>query len=107
MLSDRGNRKTVRQETPVILDIWLGAGRPRFARRRRAIYVTIMITAATIAAIERMRDTCLPGREAVEVGDAWSTLTRLPDVGKPHERQIIHDRRRRAAILVRLPGRGR
>jgi hypothetical protein len=33
--------------------------------------------AATIATtIERMRERCLPGREAVEVGDVWSVLTR-------------------------------
>jgi hypothetical protein len=48
-----------------------------------------MITAAIAAdAIERMRDRCLPGREAVECGDVWSTITRSA-TGVRTERRII------------------
>lgn len=63
-----------------------------------------MITTAAITVIERIRDSCLPGREAVEVGDLWSTLTRsIPDVRNGRERRVIVDRQRRAAIHVRVP----
>ncbi|MGO9629594.1 MAG: hypothetical protein ACLPXW_11425 [Xanthobacteraceae bacterium] len=56
-----------------------------------------MITAA-IAAIERLRDRCLPGKEHVITAEAWSALTRIRTA-----RRVIHDRRHRAAILVRPP----
>ena len=65
-----------------------------------------MITTATIAAsIERARDTALPGKAHVVEAEAWHAVTRqLPNVRKlPERRVMIHDRRRRAAISVRLP----
>jgi hypothetical protein len=49
----------------------------------------------------------LPGREAVQCADVSSTLTRTIS-GNGRERRAVRDqRRRRDAIPVRLPGRGR
>ena len=83
------------------------SGESQVCSPRRTVYLSAMITAATIAEyVSRMRDRCLPGRQAVECGSAWSALTRqLPNVRKLPERRVTHDRRRRAAILVRAPGR--
>jgi hypothetical protein len=62
-----------------------------------------MITAAVIAAgAERAREHALPGREAAEINAVQWAAWRMMRA----ERRAIHDRRRRA-ILVRVPGRGR
>ena len=60
------------------------------------------LNSATIAAeVERGRDHALPDRQA----DTWHAVTRL--LSAVRERQAVRDRRRRAAILVRLPVPGR
>jgi hypothetical protein len=50
----------------------------------------------------------LPGREAVQCADVWSTLTRTIS-GNGREAALVRNqrRRRRDALLVRFPGRGR
>jgi hypothetical protein len=67
-------------------------------------YLRAMITIATIAEhIERERDTTLPGRSHL-IDSTWHNIMRL--IGS--ERRDVRDhRRRRAAILVRVPVRGR
>lgn len=54
-----------------------------------------MITAATITAIERMRDSVLPGKEHVTAAEAWHAVTRLMRT----ERRNGRDHRRRAILV--------
>jgi len=79
------------------------SAKSQFAHRGRSVYLTGMstITAAILAErIERERDHALPGRQHLVDVQACRALTRLICT----ERRVIHQRRRRAAISVRLPG---
>ena len=79
-----------------------GEAGTRFARCSRAgASARAMISIATIAAtIERQRDSVLAGREHFSTAEAWRAVTRLLLT----ERRDVRDhRRRRAAILVRVP----